>query len=367
MNQHIHQIAISLIPGIGHLNAKKLIAYCGSETAIFKEKASALRKVPGIGELMAKKVIAGRNKALEQAKVEYENCIKNNIDIHFFLEEGYPKRLFHCEDGPIILYTKGKLNLNPERSLSIVGTRHATLKGKAICEKIVEELKSYDVTIISGLAYGIDITAHKAALKYDIPTQAVLASGLDTIYPKTHLKYSEKLQKNGGIISDYVQGTSLRPSNFVERNRIIAGMSDAVVVIESSSKGGSLITADFANGYHRDVFAIPGRIDDSQSIGCNRLIKTNKAALIESAKDIAYLLGWQKESVSKPVQRQLFVDLDQNEKHLFQILEEHRKMGIDEISVKSGMPMSKTTSLLLNLEFKGVIKSLPGKTYQIIH
>ncbi|MEX2379953.1 MAG: DNA-processing protein DprA [Vicingaceae bacterium] len=362
-----YKIAVSLIPGIGDISAKKLIAHCGGAEAIFKEKKAALLKIPGFGEKAVNSIRSA--KVLERAGEEVEFIAKNNIQAHFYLDKNYPQRLLHCEDGPIMLYSKGNIDWNAQKMISFVGTRMATVKGRGICEKLIDELKVHQPTIVSGLAYGIDITAHQAALKSNLPTIGILGCGLDEIYPKVHAQTAEKMQKKGGIATDYMSKTTMLPINFAERNRIVAGLSDAVVVIESSAKGGSLITADLANGYNRDVFAVPGRIDDSQSVGCNRLIKTNKAALIESAKDLEYILGWEKVSEKKrkaAPQKQLFVELTAEEQQVIEAFNGAENMAVDELSLKASLPISKTTSILLNLEFKGVIRSLPGKMYQRI-
>ncbi|MEQ8910485.1 MAG: DNA-processing protein DprA [Vicingaceae bacterium] len=366
MEERIYQIGISLIPGIGHQSAKKLVAYCGGAKAVFSEKKSQLLKIPGFGEKAVKNILAA--KVLERAEEELKFMEENNIQSTFFLEAEYPQRLLHCDDGPVIIYSKGSFDWNAKKMISFVGTRMATVKGKAICEKMVADLKAYNATVVSGLAYGIDITAHKAAMKAGLPTIGVLASGLDEVYPKAHAKYAQRMQENGGIASDYRSKTKLLPANFAERNRIVAGLSDAVVVVESSFKGGSLITADLANGYNRDVFAVPGRIDDGQSEGCNKLIKANKAALIESAKDLEYILGWKAEGEQKvkASQKQLFVDLDEEETRLLNAFGEMDKRPLDELSLAAKLPISKTASLLLNLEFKGVVRSLPGKVYERI-
>jgi DNA processing protein len=364
LQELIFKIAASLIPGIGDIGAKKLIAYSGGAEAIFKEKKSNLTKIPGIGEIGAKKII--NSNAIKLAEEELMHIEKNNINVHYFLDSSYPQRLLHCEDGPIILYTKGKVDLNSNRMVSIVGTRKATIKGKEFTERLVEELKPFHPVILSGLAYGIDIAAHKTAIKQNLKTMAVLASGLDDVYPKAHHKYAKEMQEHGGLISDYKCNTSMVPANFAERNRIVAGMSDVVVVVESSAKGGSLITADLANGYNRDVFAVPGRTDDSQSVGCNRLIKTNKAALIESAKDIQYLLGWETNQKPKDNQRQLFVDLDKNEEKIIAAFGNESTLAVDELALNSEIPMSQTTAILLGLEFKGMIRSLPGKMFELL-
>lgn len=361
-----YQIALTLIPGIGHIAAKKLIAYCGGAEAVFKQKKPQLVKIPGIGEKAASAIMSSN--VFAEVEEELSFMEKNEITAHFFLDATYPQRLSHCEDGPIILYSKGDIDFNASNMVSIVGTRRATVKGKAFTEKLVEELGSYNVTVVSGLAYGIDITAHKAALKNNLQTIGVLASGLNEIYPKAHTNTVKRMLRKGGIASDYKGDTKLFPKQFAERNRIVAGMADAIVVVESSESGGSLITADLGNGYNRDVFAVPGRPDDSQSIGCNKLIKANKAALIESAKDIEYIMGWQKDKKgnSSNRQAQLFIDLTAEEQVIYDALNLENPKSIDDLSLEIQFPMSKTTSLLLNLEFKGVVKSLPGKHFILI-
>jgi len=359
-----YQLALSMIPGIGDISAKKLIAYCGGAEAVFKAKKQHLLKIPGLGDKAVKAIFSSN--LMGEAEAEIAFMTEHNIKAHYFLDKSYPQRLLHCEDGPILLFTKGKMDINREKMIAIVGTRNATVKGKAFCEKLIEALAQHQPTIISGLAYGIDITAHKAALKHQLQTFAVLASGLNKVYPKTHFNTAQQLQENGGIISDYRSNSNMMPMHFAERNRIVAGMADAVIVIESSEKGGSLITADLANGYNRDVFAVPGRVDDSQSVGCNRLIKSNKAALLESAKDIEYIMGWEKKSKSnKNKQAQLFVDLNEDETKLIEILKEKESISIDELSLLAQFPISKTTAVLLNLEFSGIVQSLPGKMYQL--
>lgn len=358
------QIALTMIPGIGPIAAKKLIAYCGGAEAVLNEKKAALLKIPGIGEIAAG-LVANSN-TTDQAQQEVEYIEKNDITAHFYLAKTYPQRLVHAEDSPIILYTKGNVNLNSDKVVSIVGTRKATVKGKAFTEKLVKELKPYNPLIVSGLAYGIDIVAHKTAVKNQMSTLGVLACGLDEIYPKAHFSTAQKMMENGGIATDYRSGTKLFPKQFAERNRIVAGMADAIVVIESSEKGGSLITADLGNGYNRDVFAVPGRPDDSQSVGCNRLIKQNKAALIESVKDIEYIMGWKEVNNSTNKQASLFVELNSEEQSIVDKLNSGEAKALDEISLELGMPISKTTSLLLALEFKNVVRSLPGKMFQLV-
>ena len=367
MNEDLrYNIAITELQGIGNITAKKLIAYCGSTKQVFNEKKSVLEKIPSIGSIYAKNIIDSKTEALHLAEEELKFIEKNKITPIFYLEESYSKRLFHCEDGPVILYTQGDINFNNPKVISIVGTRKATDYGKDFCDKIVEQLVPHDPLIISGLAYGIDITSHKAAIKNKLQTASVLAHGLDRIYPSQHTAIAKQMIENGGLISDYKSGTNPDRENFPKRNRIVAGLSDLTVVIESSKKGGSLITAYIANDYNRDVFALPGRLNDSQSEGCNNLIKSHKASLIQSVKDIEYIMGWEEGKKSKSKQQQLFVELNAEEKLLTQILAQKEKLPIDDLSLQSKLPMSKTAALLLELEFNGVVKSLPGKMYKLL-
>ncbi len=359
-----YKIGITLMDGVGDVIAKRLIAYCGSAEGVFKEKKSRLMKIPGVGAINVKPIL--ENNVLPRAEEEMDFISKNGINTFFYLDKEYPKRLKHCEDSPVMLYSKGNLNLNNHKILSVVGTRNATVYGQRVCEKIIEDLALQNVLIVSGLAYGIDICAHRAALKNNLPTVGVVAHGLDRIYPSVHQGVSQKMMLNGGIVTDFISGTNPDKENFPKRNRIVAGMADAVLVIESALSGGSLITADIANGYNRDVFAVPGKTGDEYSSGCNWLIKTNRAMLVESAKDIEQVLGWEiKEKKKKNVQKELFTELDENEKIIVGILEAKEKIDIDNLSVEAKMPMSKISSLLLNLEFKGMVKSLPGKVYMM--
>jgi len=363
--QLLYHIAITSIPNIGDITAKKLIAYCGSSEQVFKEKRSLLEKIPGIGAVNANKILQHKTEALVVAEEELAFIKKNEIVPLFYLNDNYPKRLFHCEDGPVLLYSKGNVDYNNQKVISIVGTRKATDYGKDFCNKIVEELVPHQPLIVSGLAYGIDICSHKAALKNNLSTVGVLAHGLGRLYPAQHKSIAQQMLENGALLSDYKSGTKPDRENFPKRNRIVAGMADLTIVIESSKKGGSLITAYIANDYNRDVFALPGRLGDSQSEGCNNLIKSHKAALIQSVKDIEYVMGWEIKKEAKQAQRQLFIELTLEQKVLTAILSKQEKIGIDELSLQAKIPMSKTASMLLNLEFDGVVKSLPGKLYRL--
>jgi DNA processing protein len=359
-----YKIALTLIPNIGDILAKRLVAYCGGVEAVFNEKKAALEKIPGIGTAYANSII--NHTAFNRAEEEIKFIEKNNITPLFYLDSNYPKRLSHCEDNPVMLYFKGNCNLNAEKIISIVGTREATEYGKRMCEKLIADLAIHHVTIISGLAYGIDICAHKAALDNKLPTVCTLAHGLDRMYPAVHKNTAEKMLENGGWLTDFTSNTIPDRENFPRRNRIVAGISDATIVIESKKSGGSLITADIANSYNRDVFAFPGRVDDVCSEGCNAIIKQNKAALIQSAADLVYILGWeQTKKANAPQQKQLFIELSNEEETLVNALKEKESVGIDDLCFIAKLPMSKVSALLLTLEFSGIVRSLPGKAYRL--
>jgi len=364
LDDHLkYKIAVTFLSGVGPIQAKKLIAYSGGAEAVFKESKKALLKIPGLGEKMVKSIL--QSDVLKLAEEEIRFMEQNDVKALFYLDKDYPRRLIHCEDNPVILYTKGNVDFNREKVISIIGTRKATISGKAFTEKLIEELVPHRPLIVSGLAYGIDITAHKAALKNNLQTIGILAHGLDSVYPAAHNNTAQKMMQNGGVASDYRHGGQIFNKQFAERNRIVAGLSDVTVVVESAEKGGSLITAELASGYNRDVFAVPGRVGDEYSVGCNKLIKANKAALIESVKDIEYIMNWQTDGNKIIQQTSLFQELNDQETVIVNILKEGPE-SVDLISIKAEFQMSKTTATLLNLEFKGVIKSLPGKIYQLI-
>ncbi len=361
----LYQIGIGLIPGIGDVRAKKLIAYCGGVEAVFKEKKRLLLKIPGIGKAAVNE-ISSQN-VLSRAENEIKFIEKHYIKPLFYLDDDYPQRLKHCDDGPVMIYYKGNASLNQPKMISIVGTRSATEYGKLLCRQLAAELSSFEVVVISGLAYGIDTAAHKAALDNNLQTIAVLGHGLDTLYPATNRELAKKITHQGGLITEFLSGTKPDRENFPQRNRIIAGMSDAVIVVEAAERGGALITAEIALSYNRDVLAVPGAVNQQYSKGCNKLIKLNKAALIESAKDILYSLGWDlKEDVKMNTQKQMFVELKPDEEELVKILKEKKSMAIDEISYKTQLPISKVATILLELEFKNLVLALPGKLFQYL-
>ncbi len=353
-----------MIPGVGDVNGKKLISYCGSPEAVFREKRKALMKIPGIGEATVSSILS--QKVLERAEKEMAFIEKYNIQSLYYTDKEYPLRLRHCIDSPILLYYKGNANLNAEKVVGIVGTRRATEYGKESCKKIVEGLADIGVLVVSGLAYGIDTCSHEAALKNNLKTVGVVAHGLDRIYPSDNKSLAIKMQNDGGIITEFLSESIPDRENFPQRNRIIAGMVDALVVVESAKRGGALITADIANSYNRDVFAVPGDIDNKYSEGCNLFIKTNRAALIQSADDIKYVMRWETESKKPPRQRKLFIELSDDEIILMDILKDMNQANIDYLVKNSKLTPSKVASALLNLEFEGVVKSLPGKIYKMI-
>ncbi len=357
-----YQIALTLIPGIGDIVGKKLVAYCGGVEAVFSERRNALMKIPGIGNATVNSIL--NHKVLNIAEDEIKYIEKNNIQPLFYTDEKYPARLLNCEDGPLLLYYKGNSNLNAKRVIGFVGTRKATSRGRTICEHFIEGLKTKETLIISGLAYGIDSYAHKAALKNNLQTIGVLGHGLDRIYPAQNKNLAANMINNGGLITEFESKTIPDRENFPKRNRIVAGMCDAIVVIESAKKGGALITAGLANSYNRDVFAIPGRIDDEYSAGCNMLIKSNRAALADSAKDIAYIMGWDDVKVNVKKQRDLFLQLTDEQKIIYDIVENVNEISIDKLVITSSLAASKVASALLILEFEGLIQSLPGKLYK---
>ncbi len=358
-----YQIALTLLPGIGDISGKKFVQYCGSARAIFDESRKSLEKISGMREASID-AICNPKKYLKRADQEIEYMETNGIRALFFLDPDYPRRLLQCEDGPLLLYYKGQANLNANRVVAIVGTRNITEYGKENCNQLVEDLQSDNVLIVSGLAYGVDTTAHKASVKFGIPTVAVTGCGMQQVYPAPNKKLaSDMLEHGGGILSEYISGTEPERENFPRRNRIIAGMADAVVVVESALKGGSLITADIANTYNRDVFAYPGRIDDLYSQGCNYLIRTNRAHLMEDIRNLNYVMRWDSETKVEK-QTAIFREFTEDEKMIMDCFGSNAVIHLDDIIVKTDMSTTKIASLLLGLEFDGILMALPGKRYQ---
>lgn len=359
-NQLKYQIGITLIPGVGDTLGKKLVAYCGGAEAVFKEKKSALAKIPGIGVQLIESIV--NQSVFARVDEEIAFIEKKNIKPLFYLDREYPKRLQHFGDSPMMLYYKGNTDLNANRIVGIVGTRNSTEYGKFHCEKLVEDLVSDEALIVSGLAYGIDVCSHRAALKNNLPTVGVLGHGLDRVYPAQHREVAEKMLENGGLLTEMMSKTIPDRENFPRRNRIVAGMVDALIVVESAKKGGALITARIANSYNKDVFAFPGKVGDPYSEGCNYLIRTNQAALIENVDNLRYMMRW--DAKPKVVQTQVFRDFSEEEKLVMETFGEKNICTIDEMIVKSDFSTTKLASILLTLEFDGVLIALPGKRYQ---
>ncbi len=361
-----HKIALSLIPGIGDINARKLVSHVGSVEGVFSESYRTLIKIPGIGTNLAKAVCD--RSYLETAERESEYVTRNNIRTYFYLDNDYPYRLRQCDDSPVTFYFKGCCDLNAPKILSMVGTRNATPRGKELCENLIGSLAGGhpDLIIVSGLAYGIDIASHKAALANNLQTIGVLAHGFNTMYPSLHTSTAREIEKKGSLITDFLSDALPERNNFIKRNRIIAGLSDATLVVESGIKGGALITADIAGSYNRDVFAVPGRPGDQWSAGCNSLIKTNKASLVESSEDIEYFLNWKPAGTKVPVQRTLFNELSDSEKLIFEEVSRNGEMNIDHLCRAVDIPVYKLSSLLLQMEFNGLIKCYPGNLYRVV-
>jgi len=362
----LEKIALTKIKGVGPKISRLLLAYCGSVDAIFSSNKKQLMAIPGIGSQTVDSILS--KTCLKEAEQELDFIQRHKIEMLWLEDVAYPKRLKHCDDAPLLLYFKGEGDLNPRRTVSIVGSRNATTYGKRICEQLVEGLRPYNVQIISGLAYGVDIQSHREALKNNMSTIGVLGHGLDRIYPSSHRDIASKMLKEGGLMTEFPSGTTPERSNFPMRNRIIAGLSDVTIVVEAAFKGGALITAEIANTYNRDVCAFPGGIDQEYSAGCNYLIKTHRAHLIRHAEDVGYLMNWDTMD-ALPKERQLPllpVDLSKDEVKVYNFLKEQEQATIDEIALHCDWPQSKLAIILLEMEMKGHLLSLPGKIFRLL-
>ncbi len=360
----LHQIALTLVPNIGDVRAKALLETFGDAESIFKASKKNLENIEGIGTIAANSIKYFADFKICEDEIKFIE--KSKITPLFITDENYPQRLLNCYDSPTLLYYKGNANLNTTKIISIVGTRSNSDYGKNICDNIIADFAEQNVLIISGLAFGIDTIAHKASLKNNLKTVGVMAHGLDKVYPAQNKSLAVEMLGQGGILTDFMSGTNPDRQNFPRRNRIVAGICDALLVIESSAKGGSLITAELANSYNKDVFAIPGRVNDSRSEGCNYLIKNNKALLITSADDLLHIMNWKEAPKKVKQQRELFIELTPDEKIITDILKERENIQIDELYFKSGLSSSAVAQALLMLEMQGVVASLPGKVFKLI-
>ena len=368
--EQIYSIALTMVPGIGHIGAKHLIDGMGNAVDVFRLRKEISERIPEVSQRVIEALDCPQ--AVLRAEQEYEFIRKNRISCLSFHDEAYPSRLRECEDAPVVLFFKGNADLNSLHILNMVGTRNATDYGTQICASFLRDLKAVcpDVLVVSGLAYGIDIHAHREALANELPTVGVLAHGLDRIYPHVHRKTAVDMLEKGGLLTEFLSGTNPDRHNFISRNRIVAGMCDATIVIESAEKGGSLITAELAEGYHRDCFAFPGRMSDEYSKGCNRLIRDNKASLLLSAEDFVQAMGWNMQttlSEKVSVQRSLFIELSEEEQKIVAILEKLGNLQINSLVVEADIPVNKMTALLFELEMKGVIRVLAGGMYQLLN
>jgi len=359
------KIALTLVPKIGAANAKYLIKQCGSAEAVFKESNSVLKKIPRMSRFLDG--ILNSKAAFQRAEKEMKFIQERDIQVLFYTDNNYPQRLKHCADSPVLLYFKGVCDFNKPRIVGVVGTRNITDYGRLITSKLIEELFPYNVTIASGMAYGIDICSHRESLNHGITTVGVMAHGLDRIYPDEHYSIAAKMLENGGILTEYMSGTIPDRQNFPTRNRIVAGICDAIVVVEAAAKGGALITADIAQSYNRDVFAFPGNVNSPFSVGCNNFIRDNKAALITSAADLAFQMGWDLNTTIKTnsIQSKLFVELNEEEQQVVNIMLAG-EIDIDTLAIKGEIPFSKIGAILFSLEMKGVIRASPGKKFSLV-
>lgn len=363
LHELIYQIALTQIPNIGSVQAKILVEYFGNAEAVFKAKKKDLSAIEGIGEIRANHVKAFNQFQLAEEEIKFIE--KHHIQPLFLTNPNYPQRLLHCYDAPTILYYRGNANLNHSKIISIIGTRSNSNYGKEITEQLVQDLQAYNVLILSGLAFGIDAIAHKAAIAHALPTVAVLAHGLHTIYPSQHKGLAKEVLQNGGLLTELTNGTKPDKHNFPKRNRIVAGMADATIVIETATKGGSMNTAELAYNYNRDVYAVPAKLTDTKSGGCLKLIQQNKASIYTGVEDFIQCMGWQTSKQKVKVQKELFIQLTPDEQLVYNIIASKASIHIDELYLQTGLSSSTVAACILNLELNNCIDSLPGKLYTI--
>jgi len=365
-SQLLYQLALTEVPNIGWVQAKILAQHFGEAEKIFKAKLSTLEKIEGIGTIRANSIKTFTD--FSNAEEEIKFIEKFRITPLFITDKKYPQRLLNCYDPPTLLFYKGSANLNAAKIIAIIGTRSHTDYSKKMTDKLVEELSGQNILIVSGMAFGVDAMAHKAAVKNHFPTAGVLGHGLDQIYPPDHSNLAKEILKNGGgLLTEFRSKTKPDKHNFPTRNRIVAGMSDATIVIESGIKGGSMVTAELANGYNKDVFAYPGKITDSKSAGCNYLIKSNKAMLLTDAQQLIEVMGWEEKTQKSKnkIQKEIFIELTSDEKIIIGLLNEKETVHIDEINLRSGLSSSAIAAAILNLELQNVVNGLPGKMYKL--
>ncbi len=359
----LHELALNFAPEVGDKTARVLLEHFGSAEAVLKAPMKALVAVDGVGLVRARGI---KNESLlQRAADEIAFADANGVQIIWHDDPRYPSRLRACADAPLVLFMKGAGDLNPARAVAIVGTRRATDYGVKLCEDLVDGLAPHGVSIVSGLAHGIDAVAHKRCIASGIPTFGVVAHGLERMYPHNHKSLAEEMQTIGGVLTEFPSGADMHPNNFPVRNRIVAGMSDVTVVVETDLKGGSMISAYLAHGYNRDVAAFPGRVGDSRSAGCNALIGRGVASLITSADDLLTVMGWQSSKKKAPVQRQLALALSSEEQAVVDAMQGKDSIHADDLLLQTGLPYSQLAGTLLQLELQGVVRTLTGKMYRL--
>jgi DNA processing protein len=365
MSELLYRVALTKIPKVGAITAKNLISHCGSAEDVFKASKKELLLIPNIGPSVADNIL--KQDVLKWAEKELLFIEKNDIKVLCYSDKDYPERLKTIYDSPALLYYKGNADLNHGRTLGIVGTRKPSTYAARVCEDITEGLKEYNPLIISGLAYGVDITAHRRCLDVNIPTVGVMGHGLQRMYPNEHREAAREMVENGGLLTEYPSDQDPDREHFPMRNRIIAGLSDVLIVIETGMHGGSMISANVALDYGRELCAVPGRAGDKNAAGCNNLIRQHKATLIESAEDIATLMLWRNLDETKVVQSQMFVQLTDNQQLIVNVMQQSEGgVTIDTLAYQTKLTQSVTASLLLELEFKGVVRALPGKRFSAV-
>ena len=358
----IYKIAFSKLKGIGPVRAVKVLDKLEKINDLFENTLQEIKIQTGLPESFLRAL--KREEAINLAEKQLNFNHKNAISTHFFLDSSYPRRLRQCSDAPIVIYTKGKMDLNHTQIVSIVGTRNHTEYGKELLKNLITSFKDKNILVVSGLAYGVDIHAHDLCMKNNIQTIGVLGHGLDRIYPSQHKQIAKDMQENGGLLTEFMISTNPDRENFPMRNRIVAGLADATIVIESKERGGSMITAELANDYSRDVFAFPGDIGRQTSEGCNALIKKQKAHLISSGNDFLTFMNWDSKIV--PVQKQLELNLEPGEATILNLFENDEILHSDIIGMKAEMSASKINVLLFQMEMKNMVEQLPGKRYRIL-
>ena len=347
---------------VGPIKAKQLLQFGITPEQIIEENSKKLSKITGIKTTIFDKM--NRKEALSKAIEASKKNKKLGVRPIYFEDLEYPRRLKNCADAPLVIYQKGELDLNQSKIISMVGTRNATAYGNEICREFIKSIKDQNITVVSGLAHGIDAVVHRSCVEFNVPTIGVLGHGLDIIYPSTHRELADKMLKQGSLISEFVPGVKPDRENFPKRNRIVAGMTDATVVVESKIRGGSLITANLANDYNKDVFAFPGSVHMETSRGCNHLIASQKAHLIQNSDDFLRLIGWKKKNIeSGSIQKQLFLEFTNQQKKILALIQQQSQIQLDVLSIKLALPISTLNQELFSLEMDGVIRTMPGKVY----